>query len=99
MPLYEYRCNECEKTFEVLQRMNAEPVKECQYCGGSCKKIISTSSFQFKGSGWYVTDYKDRRDQKSRDQKMSSEKASKVESTTKEAVGSTDEGNKDATIK
>lgn len=58
MPLYEYKCNECDKTFEVLQRINEEPMKECLYCHGSVDKLISTSSFQLKGSGWYVTDYK-----------------------------------------
>jgi putative FmdB family regulatory protein len=58
MPLYEYKCNECDKMFEVLQRINEEPMKECLYCHGSVDKLISTSSFQLKGSGWYVTDYK-----------------------------------------
>jgi len=60
MPLYEYRCNDCDKTFEVLQKINAEPLTGCLYCSGSVDKLISTSSFQFKGSGWYVTDYKDK---------------------------------------
>jgi putative FmdB family regulatory protein len=60
MPLYEYRCNECNKTFEVLQKMDAEPLRECLYCQGSIEKLISTSSFQLKGSGWYVTDYKNK---------------------------------------
>lgn len=84
MPLYEYKCNDCNKTFEVLQRISAEPLQECKLCGGGCEKMISTSSFQFKGSGWYVTDYKKR--------------SSKTEGTSKSI--SNDEGtNKDATIK
>ncbi len=58
MPIYEYKCEECGETFDVLQKFNSEPVKECKYCGGKVKKLISSSSFQFKGSGWYVTDYK-----------------------------------------
>jgi putative FmdB family regulatory protein len=58
MPLYEYRCKECNKKFEALQKIDAEPLKECLYCRGSVEKLISLSSFQFKGSGWYVTDYK-----------------------------------------
>lgn len=61
MPLYEYRCNECGKTFEVLQKMNAEPLKTCIHCNGKVEKLISTSSFQFKGSGWYITDYKNKK--------------------------------------
>ena len=60
MPLYEYRCNKCNKTFEVLQKINAGPLTECLYCSGDVEKLVSTSSFKFKGSGWYVTDYKDK---------------------------------------
>ncbi len=58
MPLYEYRCKKCEKTFEALQKLNADPLTECLYCRGEVEKLISVSSFQFKGSGWYITDYK-----------------------------------------
>ena len=61
MPLYEYRCNECNKTFEVLQKITAEPLEKCLYCNGSVEKLISSTSFQFKGTGWYVTDYKNNR--------------------------------------
>lgn len=63
MPLYEYKCNACDATFEVLQRISAEPVKECAHCKeGDVEKLISVSSFQFKGSGWYITDYKNKSD-------------------------------------
>jgi len=58
MPLYEYRCNDCKRTCEVLQKITAEPLENCLYCGGSVEKLISSTSFQLKGSGWYVTDYK-----------------------------------------
>jgi putative FmdB family regulatory protein len=58
MPLYEYRCKECNEVFEVLQKIDAEPLTDCLYCGGNVEKLISNTSFQFKGSGWYVTDYK-----------------------------------------
>jgi putative FmdB family regulatory protein len=58
MPLYEYRCNECKKVFEVLQKITAEPLEKCLHCAGSVEKLISSSSFHLKGSGWYVTDYK-----------------------------------------
>jgi putative FmdB family regulatory protein len=57
MPLYEYQCQQCGKRSEVLQRMNEPPLTECPVCGGTLKKLISSPSFQFKGSGWYVTDY------------------------------------------
>ena len=58
MPIYEYRCSKCGKTFEALQSITAHPITKCIYCQGKTKKIISLSSFQFKGSGWYITDYK-----------------------------------------
>ncbi len=58
LPIYEYKCDDCGKIFEVLQKINSDPVKKCIHCNGNVKKIISASSFQFKGSGWYVTDYK-----------------------------------------
>jgi len=64
MPLYEYKCKECEKTFEVLQKMNAEPLTKCLYCQGNVEKLVSMSSFQFKGSGWYITDYKNKSSKK-----------------------------------
>jgi putative FmdB family regulatory protein len=58
MPIYEYRCSKCGKTFEALQSISAGPISKCIYCQGKTKKIVSLSSFQFKGKGWYITDYK-----------------------------------------
>ena len=58
MPIYEYRCSKCGKTFEALQSISARPIVKCIYCQGKTKKIVSLSSFQFKGNGWYITDYK-----------------------------------------
>ena len=60
MPLYEYRCKKCKKKIEVLQKINSEPLAQCLYCQGPVEKLISVSSFQFKGSGWYITDYKNK---------------------------------------
>src|SRR5215470_18081244 len=57
MPLYEYVCQSCGKKTEVLQRLNERPLKICPHCGGKLKKAISAPAIQFKGSGWYVTDY------------------------------------------
>ena len=62
MPIYEYRCSKCGKTFEALQSISAEPISKCIYCQGKTKKIVSLSSFQFKGKGWYITDYKNKDD-------------------------------------
>src|SRR5262247_2787453 len=57
MPIYEYECSKCGKTIEVLQKMTDKPLKKHQGCGGSLTKLISAAGFQFKGTGWYVTDY------------------------------------------
>ena len=57
MPIYEYVCNKCAKKTEVIQRIGEAPLKVCPHCGGRLKKAISAPAIQFKGSGWYVTDY------------------------------------------
>lgn len=57
MPIYEYRCGECEQVFEALQRVADEPLDTCRRCGGPAERIISSPAIHFVGSGWYVTDY------------------------------------------
>jgi len=57
MPLYEYECSKCHKKIEILQKLGETAPKKCPYCGGILIKLLSTPSIQFKGSGWYVTDY------------------------------------------
>ncbi|MBA2848926.1 zinc ribbon domain-containing protein [Thermosulfuriphilus ammonigenes] len=57
MPIYEYQCQSCGQIFEVWQKISEKPLEVCQSCGGPVKKLISHTSFQLKGSGWYVTDY------------------------------------------
>jgi len=57
MPLYEYRCDSCGATFEVIQRFSDPPVETCRTCGGPVHKVLSAPAIQFKGTGWYVTDY------------------------------------------
>ena len=57
MPIYEYECKECGKRFDAMQKFTDEPVKECRFCGGEVRKLMGTPALQFKGSGWYVTDY------------------------------------------
>lgn len=65
MPIYEYQCQTCGKRTEVLQRMDEAPLAACPECGGEVKKLLSAPAFQFKGSGWYVTDYAGKKDGKS----------------------------------
>jgi putative FmdB family regulatory protein len=57
MPLYEYQCDGCGQRFEVIQKYSDPPVETCGACGGPVKKLLSSPAIQFKGSGWYVTDY------------------------------------------
>lgn len=57
MPLYEYECDSCAKVFEVQQRMADKPLSACPECAGSVKKVMSMSSFQLKGGGWYADGY------------------------------------------
>lgn len=57
MPIYEYQCTQCERVFEKLQKVNDPPVETCEECGGTVRRRISPPAIQFKGSGWYVTDY------------------------------------------
>lgn len=57
MPLYEYQCDACAHRFEVIQKFSDPPIEVCPKCGGAVKKLLSSPAIQFKGSGWYITDY------------------------------------------
>jgi putative FmdB family regulatory protein len=83
MPTYEYECKVCRNKFEFFHGMNADPIKECPNCGGTLEKKISAGTgLLFKGSGFYITDYKNK---KSDEKKTDSAKTLKKEKkTTKE---------------
>jgi putative FmdB family regulatory protein len=57
MPLYDYRCHKCGEVFEVRQKFSDELLREHEGCGGELERLISAPALQFKGTGWYVTDY------------------------------------------
>jgi putative FmdB family regulatory protein len=78
MPLYEYLCDACAHRFEVIQKFSDPPIEVCPTCGGVVAKLLSSPAIQFKGSGWYITDYA--RSGKSDTGKVASEKAEKQES-------------------
>ena len=93
MPLYEYQCKKCKHKFEKIQKFSDRPIKKCPECGGPLEKIQHAPNVQFKGSGWYVTDYGGKSDKSKSDgsEKGSSEKdtsdkpsSEKKESTAKE---------------
>lgn len=58
MPIYEYKCDRCDTVFEVIQKFVDTPLTVHEACGGAVHRLISTSALQFKGSGFYITDYK-----------------------------------------
>jgi putative FmdB family regulatory protein len=94
MPLYEYECKKCHHRFERIQKFSDRMVKKCPDCGGVVEQMISAPAVQFKGSGWYVTDYAKKSSAQSsadgsgKDSKK--EDTSKSESSSKE--GSSREG-------
>lgn len=79
MPLYEYKCRKCKSVLEVLQKINEPPLKKCPTCEGPLKKIISSSAIQFKGSGWYVTDYAKKKEPKMKEKPKEKPKSEKKE--------------------
>jgi putative FmdB family regulatory protein len=86
MPIYEYKCLECAAHFEKMQKFSDAPPENCPKCGGKVEKQISLSGFQFKGGGWYVTDYSNRGKSEDKGEATkkdtSGEKASEAKSTT-----------------
>ena len=61
MPIYEYKCEQCDHQLEILQKISADPVKTCPDCGqAGLRKLISAAAFRLKGGGWYETDFKDK---------------------------------------
>lgn len=57
LPLYEYQCQQCKAHFERIQKFSDPPLTRCEKCGGKVERLLSSPAIQFKGAGWYVTDY------------------------------------------
>jgi len=76
MPIYEFECRKCKAHIEVFQKLSDKPPTKCRKCGGRLEKILSAPAIQFKGSGWYVTDYagKATKGEKAESESSSSEK-------------------------
>src|SRR5262245_51593897 len=91
MPLYEYKCHSCGDQFEVIQKFSDEPLKVHEKCGGEVERLISPSALQFKGSGWYVTDYGKGNSKETKPKPSSSggDKGGSTESSTKTESSST----------
>jgi len=86
VPLYEYQCKKCKHKFEKIQKFSDPPVKKCPECGGPVEKLLHAPAVQFKGTGWYVTDYAGKDKSEKSKPEGSSDKAGseKKESTAKE---------------
>ena len=101
MPLYEYQCNKCNKRTEKIESVAGPHLKKCPHCGGKVERLQSAPAIQFKGSGWYVTDYAHKKSgsdgapgEKTDSKETSKETASK-ESGSKDSA-SKDSGSKDS---
>lgn len=96
MPLYEYECAKCGERFEQIQKFSDPPVKKHPGCGGKVRKLLSAPAIQFKGTGWYITDYaragksdpNQKADKKAAKQEAKGESASASESSSSSESGS-----------
>ena len=98
MPIYEYRCSACGHELEVMQKMSDQPMSDCPACGkATLSKLVSAAGFQLKGSGWYVTDFRDKKKSKD-DAGAGDSKASEAGSAGKKAdsTDSAGKGKKDS---
>jgi len=108
MPIYEFECRKCKSRLEVLQKMSDKPPTKCKKCGGRLEKLVSASAIQFKGSGWYVTDYagndrkaaeKAERGKSPGDDKKDDKKPDKADKKTKDSSPSKKTSEKASTTK
>ena len=90
MPLYEYKCESCGKTFEIIQKFSDTPLEVHDECGGKVIRLVSPSALQFKGSGWYVNDYA----RSGNGQGKGNKDGKDSKDTKKESTGSTDSSTK-----
>jgi putative FmdB family regulatory protein len=87
MPLYEYKCQSCDHVFDVIQKFSDPPLTTCPECGGTVEKCVSSPALQFKGSGFYITDYTNKGKKPDKGKKSSSGKAAKKDKGDKPKTG------------
>lgn len=83
MPIYEYQCTQCQERMEIIQKLSDPPYSHCPKCGGEMKKLISSPAIQFKGSGFYKTDYASSSSSSSKSESSKSESKSESKSDSK----------------
>lgn len=86
MPLYEYKCTKCHKRTEKIESVSGPHLKKCPHCGGKVESVLSAPAIQFRGAGWYVTDYAGK---KSTDSESKSAEKESSKETTKETAKET----------
>ena len=96
MPLYEYECKKCHHRFERIQKFSDPHVKKCPKCGGPIEQVISAPAVQFKGSGWYVTDYAKKSSTGSASSSSNGDSASKKDAKSKSEDSSKSESSSKA---
>jgi len=86
MPIYEYECRKCKAHVEAFQKLSDKPLSKCRKCGGKLERKISAPAIQFKGTGWYVTDYagKTTKNEKSESESVSESKSDTSENKKKD---------------
>ena len=96
MPLYEYQCEACHKRFEKIQKFSDPPIETCPSCGGRVNKLLSSPAIQFKGTGWYITDYakKSSTDSSSKTSSATSSSDTSTTTTTTPPASTTDSSSK-----
>ena len=99
MPIYEYTCQKCKAHVEILQKMTDKPLVKCKKCGGRLEKEWSRTGVQFKGTGWYVTDYADKKPDAKTDGAAAESKAEAKSETKSESKSEKTEGSKAETPK
>ncbi len=87
MPIYEYKCADCGEQIEKMRKVTDEPLKICENCGGKLEKQLSLSGFQFKGEGWYVTDYSKKSSGGKEPTNTKTEKTGKTDKSEKSSSG------------
>ena len=95
MPLYEYKCAACGHLFEKIVKFSDPPLDTCPKCGGKVEKLLSSPAFQFKGSGWYITDYAKKSSSDGSSGKAASDKGSGSSSETKSDSSKSDSAKSD----
>lgn len=89
MPIYEYQCSGCHHAFDVIQKMNDEPITICPQCSQeTAVKLVSAAGFQLKGTGWYATDFKDKNKAEKKTTSTTSSASSSEKKNTESVVSS-----------